>query len=101
MQASLIVLAAVLGVALAAGNGDQVPKAMGRPRQAPRKGCLTAEQIQSIYPNAVAGKTTPTIRPPQPSSHHLQTSGPSLVSMLIPPPPPSASSSTDATSTDN
>ncbi|OQV14085.1 hypothetical protein BV898_11754 [Hypsibius exemplaris] len=63
MQASLIILAAVLevalGVALAAGNGDQSPKVWDALAKLRGKGALTAEQIQSIAPNAVAGKDYP------------------------------------------
>ncbi|OQV17705.1 hypothetical protein BV898_08162 [Hypsibius exemplaris] len=60
MQTSLIVLAAILGVACA-DNGDQVPKVWDALAKLRGKGALTAKQIQDLYPNAVAGKDYPDI----------------------------------------
>ncbi|OQV12594.1 hypothetical protein BV898_13159 [Hypsibius exemplaris] len=60
MQSSLIVLAAVLGVAYGgAANGDQNPKVWDALAKLRGKDALTAEQIQDLYPNAVAGKDFP------------------------------------------
>lgn len=60
MQASLIVLAAVFAVALGGNaNGDQQPKVWDALAKLRGKGALTAEQIQDMYPNAVAGTDFP------------------------------------------
>ncbi|OQV12593.1 hypothetical protein BV898_13158 [Hypsibius exemplaris] len=60
MQAALIVLAAVIGVALAGDkNGDQNPKIWDALKKLRGKDALTAEQIQDLYPNAVPGKDFP------------------------------------------
>ncbi|OQV17712.1 hypothetical protein BV898_08169 [Hypsibius exemplaris] len=60
MQAAILVLAAVLGVAYGGpANGDQVPKVWDALAKLRGKGALTAEQIQELYPNAVAGKDFP------------------------------------------
>ncbi|OQV17725.1 hypothetical protein BV898_08182 [Hypsibius exemplaris] len=62
MQASLIILAAVFGVALGgSANGDQVPKVWDALKKLRGKDALTAEQIQALYPNAVSGKDYPDI----------------------------------------
>jgi len=58
MQASLIVLSAVLGVAFAA-NGDQVPKVWDALKKLRGKDALSAEAIQDLYPNAVPDKDFP------------------------------------------
>jgi len=58
MQAALIVLSAVLGVAFAA-NGDQVPKVWDALAKLRGKDALSSAQIQDLYPNAVAGKDFP------------------------------------------
>ncbi|OQV17727.1 hypothetical protein BV898_08184 [Hypsibius exemplaris] len=60
MQVFVMVLSAVLGVACA-GNGDQVPKVWDALAKLRGKGALTAEQIQNLYPNAVAGQDFPNI----------------------------------------
>ncbi|OQV17753.1 hypothetical protein BV898_08210 [Hypsibius exemplaris] len=60
MQAAILVLAAVLGVAYGGpANGAQVPKVWDALAKLRGKGALTAEQIQELYPNAVAGKDFP------------------------------------------
>ncbi|OQV17704.1 hypothetical protein BV898_08161 [Hypsibius exemplaris] len=60
MQAALIVLSAVLGVAFGGpANGDQVPKVWDALAKLRGKDALTAEQIQDLYPNAVPGKDFP------------------------------------------
>ncbi|OQV17728.1 hypothetical protein BV898_08185 [Hypsibius exemplaris] len=60
MQASLIVLASVFAVALGgSANGDQQPKVWDALAKLRGKDALTAEQIQELYPNAVAGKDFP------------------------------------------
>ncbi|OQV17695.1 hypothetical protein BV898_08153 [Hypsibius exemplaris] len=60
MQVTVIVLVAVFGVALAGDkNGDQNPKVWDALKKLRGKDALTTEQIQDLYPNAVAGKDFP------------------------------------------
>ncbi|OQV17709.1 hypothetical protein BV898_08166 [Hypsibius exemplaris] len=62
MQASLIVFAVVIGVAVGgAVNGDQQPKVWDALAKLRGKGALTAEQIQALLPNSVAGKDYPNL----------------------------------------
>ncbi|OQV13630.1 hypothetical protein BV898_12172 [Hypsibius exemplaris] len=66
MHAFIIIMVAVLGVAIAGPvNGDQSPKVWDALAILRGKPALTAEQIQALYPRAVAGQDYPVRNGPQ------------------------------------
>ncbi|OQV26198.1 hypothetical protein BV898_00317 [Hypsibius exemplaris] len=62
IQVAIVAVAAIFGVAKAGVvNGDQQPKLWDALAKLRGKAALTAEQIQAIYPNAVAGTDYPNL----------------------------------------